>query len=127
MQDSTNLCLYCLLPFNKKRAVQKYCCLEHQKIDYNNKIAKKKMLVDNGNQWKKNTITIQMKFFEIFGMNQSCDICGMTFDENMDKHNIPLRIELRDGIRDWRVMDLNSYFRYCFDCYVEVLRERENK
>jgi hypothetical protein len=78
--------------------------------------------------WKKNNLGRMMKYYEVFGKKYNCDICGLSFEENMKLHKLPLHMFLRPGINDHQVMDENNWMRYCTRCYanIQFMKQEDN-
>lgn len=116
---------YCNIKFDiSKTPGQLYCCPEHQLLHQADKMRATKAKVEKELakfQWQKSHMGRLNKWYKVFGENQSCDLCGITFKEALYKYSVPLFMELQPDIRDWRVMEQDSWFRYCLKCYTSIL------
>jgi len=130
MTETIANCLWCNQPFKRKNLSKLYCTDNHRYLaDQKRKkegTVKKKIvetkLLDL--RWKKSKLGQLQKFYEIFGNDGRCNLCGMTFEESIDKFNIPLFIKLQPGINDYRVMDIKNWIHTCLDCEVTKLMKK---
>lgn len=77
--------------------------------------------------WQAKNYTIANKFFEVWGKeNVRCTICDMSYQENLDKWNLPLQATLKPGINNYTVMDSNSWEFFCLRCFTEITFLKEN-
>jgi len=137
MTDSTaKVCLWCKEEFvaNYKEGGgrQLYCTPDHQNEHYREREKKKRAEVKDElkrNMWKVATVQRYAKFFELFGKRMICNICGCSYDENIEKHGVPLHPRLREPLQDYRILDPELWLFYCFECYSEILyrKDRTNK
>ena len=126
MNDSTSR--VCALPecnvrFKPKNAVQKYCHYKHQALHNSilNKVKIKKIKKEMDKyKWQQSKLSKLNKFYELFGEKFNCDVCGIGFNDSIDKYGIPFFIELIPDIRDHRVLEVSSWHRYCYDCYLKI-------
>ena len=102
----------------------------HHMMKKNNKLVKAKYMNQtrefNKTQvmrdaWKTNSTAMAKKFWDLFGAFGSCSVCGCTFEDNMDTHNVPLHAFLQPGINNYYVLNKNSYLLYCTDCYINII------
>lgn len=113
----------CDIKFVPQGKGQLYCTPIHQRYHLNEKEAKiKENIKKEAEQfkWMTSKIGRLAKWYKIFGDKQRCDLCGISFDDALDKYGIPLIMELQLGIRGYKVMDLDSWNRYCKDCYIRI-------
>ena len=77
--------------------------------------------------WSVNEFAVASKFFELWGKeNVKCDICEMKYKENLDTWNLPMSAILKLGIRNYKVLQKESWNFYCLKCYVEITFIKEN-
>ena len=113
----------------------KYCSWECNKLyiykgnKKKEELIKKELLEEMRSRiWRRNTLSKLNRFYEIFGQDHNCDICGCSTDEAISKYGVHLHIFLKPNINDYRVMDLSSWNRYCSKCYSNIfLMKLENE
>lgn len=128
MTDSTSkICLYCNEEFTDNN--RKYCTFEHQTAHYNEESRKRRKELSDKlkkTMWKVNVMERYNKFYELFGKDSTCSICGCTYEQNLNKHGVPLHPRLTELVQDYRVLDPSLWQFYCFKCYVEITFLKEN-
>jgi len=114
---------------------QRYCCKQHlllnkkqirkemklkQTVKPAKKIPKEVQEEMKRFTWQKGTLSKLNKFYELFGVDFVCDICGISFGGAMDEYGVPLFIQLNKGIRDHRVLDPDQWSRFCLKCWANI-------
>ena len=131
--DSTSTQQTCFLEGCKNKfkpsKAKKFCCPEHQEINQTNVLtgrrAKNKRKLE-AFAWQQTNLGRLYKWYDLFGVKHECDICQKTFEESLDEYKIPLFMELKLDIRNYRVLDHQSWTKYCLKCYCEVLSLRDD-
>lgn len=137
--DSTTIIYYTCMHCNERFRVKKdngrhkFCCDEHRVLFHKDRNLLKQQLKETIRKElekaaKSKTVLSKMnKFYQILGMEDSiCGICGTTLDENIIKHKVPLHMEVQDPqIRDYRLLDKDSWLTFCTDHYLEIMTLRK--
>jgi endogenous inhibitor of DNA gyrase (YacG/DUF329 family) len=121
-------CAYCKKPYINKTQSRKYCSDECQQTAQIERIKAKQDKIKEDLKkfmWQRTTHSQYVKFQELFGEGQRCTLCDMGQSESISKFGFPLIAELRAGIRDIRVLNINSWQFFCFNCKtnVEILKD----
>jgi len=125
-------CLQCNKKFHPSSTYNVYCsyiCQQEYMVDIN-KVKRYQRAADlefeiRTKAWKRNTIGLMTKFYEVFGKNYDCDICNKTFEQNVKEYGVPLHMIMKPGIQDYRVMDENNWMRYCTKCFSNIQFQRQ--
>ena len=128
MDSTSKICLYCNEEFTGHN--RKYCTFEHQTAHYNEQGRKKRAEIKSKlkkEMWRVNIIARYNKFFEMFGKKSVCSICGTTYEDNLNKHGVPLHPRLSEPLQDYRILDPKLWQYYCLECYVEITFMKGNK
>lgn len=125
MEKETRRCPHCNKEFEVKAKckIQICCspeCYKEYRIVLANIDKKKEIQKIKSTSWRRGKYGWMMKFYEVFGGDYTCDLCGTTLEENMKKYGVPLHMKLETGINDYRVMDPDSWVHMCTKCFVEV-------
>ncbi len=132
----TKNCLYCNEEFKVKTG-KIYCCPDHQQ---KHAIQKAHVTIDKKKQELEDIIIKQyrdriksqpqlqkmIKFYDLIGFKETCDICGKSLTENLEDYYVPLHCKLKEGIDDYRVIDRDSWSVYCSKCFTEIGYIKEN-
>jgi len=133
------ICLYCNKEFVTTKPNQVYCIPQHQtqhtiqKDREENKRKKlefeSKVLNEYRNRMRyKQELQKAFDWFELLKFDKAiCSICGMTFSDHMQEYNIPLIMQvINNDIRDYRLLEQDSWIIYCVECYSNIKFMREN-
>jgi hypothetical protein len=121
------ICLQCKQEFDQKSYKQKYCKFECQeKAQYERSKKKKEELqtVIKKIAWRNTELGKYEKFISIFeGFDLRCSLCNISMDEHFKENSIPLFAQLKLGIRNYSVMNINSWDFFCLKCWTQILIE----
>jgi len=126
--DSTSInCINCNTVFRPKSISNVFCCFECQQTYHSmmNDIKRYQRKDDIINEvmtglWKRTNLSKLLKFYEIFGEGYKCDLCHITFEENISKYGVPLHIYSKPEIKNHDLMDEDNWFRFCTRCFAEI-------